>query len=106
MFTTPRLTLLVVLYIDNCFRPLASWDMTIEQDINLAVGSIFHLRQEEVCHDQAKKAGATPNVAALPEKCSALHYISNCYRKTQREKSPTVGLSIQLARKMQGNSTM
>src|ERR1017187_3326334 len=95
MFITPRLTLLVVLYINNCFRPLTSWDMTIKQDVNLAVGSILHLRQEEVCHDQAKETGATPDIAALPEKCSTLYYISNCHRKTRREKSPTVGLSIQ-----------
>jgi hypothetical protein len=68
--------------------------MTIEQDVNLAVGSTLHLRQVEVCRDQANETGGTPDVAAFAAKISTLHYVSKCYRKTWREKNPTVGLSI------------
>jgi hypothetical protein len=53
------------MYIDNLFLLLASRNMTVREDANLAVGSTLHLRQVEKCHDQTKQPGATPDVATL-----------------------------------------
>lgn len=88
------LHLVVVLHIDFGFLPLASRDMTIEQDVNLTVGSILHLGQVKVCRDPDKQSGERPDVAGHAAKVSTLHYVSNCHHKTERKKSPTVGLSI------------
>ena len=60
------------MHIDFGFGPLASRDLTIEQDVNLAVGSILHLRQEEVCHDEANRTCGTPDVATLATKGATL----------------------------------
>lgn len=94
MASSSYLHLLVVLHIDNRFLPLASRDFALEQDVNLAVGSTLHLRQVEVCRDQAKKTGGTPNVATLSAKVSTLQYVSKCPCKILRKMCPTVGLSI------------
>jgi hypothetical protein len=64
--------LLVVLHIDNRLLPLAGWDLTVEQDINLTVRETLHLRKIEECRDQANEAGETPDVTALATKVSAL----------------------------------
>lgn len=43
--------LIIVLDVHDCILPLASRDLALEHDVNLAVGSPLHLRQEEVCSD-------------------------------------------------------
>lgn len=90
----PHPHLLVVLHIDLCLLPLASRDLALEHNVNLTIGSSLHLRQVEVCRDQADETSGTPDVAALTTKVSTLHYVSNCHRKIRREKSLTVGLSM------------
>jgi hypothetical protein len=65
--------LLIVLDIDDRFFPFASWDLTLEQDVNLAVRSTFHLRQVDVCCDEANEAGGTPDITTLATKVSTLH---------------------------------
>lgn len=47
----------------------------MKHDVNLAVGSPFHLQQVEICHDQAEQTGATPGVTALAAKVSALETV-------------------------------
>lgn len=39
-----ELRLLVVVDIDNSLRPLASVDLALEQNVNLTVRSVLHLR--------------------------------------------------------------
>jgi hypothetical protein len=76
-----HLHLLIRLHIDIRLCPLTSWDTTLEQYVNLAIGSTFHLRQEEVCRYQAAQPGSTPDIAALASKISALHCVSNRDRR-------------------------
>lgn len=72
-----RLPLLVGLDIDNSLCPLASRNLALEQNVDFAVGSVLHLRQEEVCHDETKETCASPDVAALATEVCLLHYVSN-----------------------------
>ena len=51
--------------IDLGLLPLARGNMTVEQNIDLAVRPILHLRQPDVRHGEADKRGAGPYVAAL-----------------------------------------
>jgi hypothetical protein len=67
--------LLVILHIDNSVLPLPSRDTPLKHDVNSAVGSPFHLRQVEMCHDQPEQTGATPDVTALAAKVSALETV-------------------------------
>lgn len=85
--------LLVVLHIDLGLLPLASRYLAVEHDVDLAVGAALHLRQPEVCADQAEQTSATPDVTALAAEVSALCYVSDCQRRT-REGRLTVGLSM------------
>lgn len=64
--------LLVVVDVDNRILPLASRDMTVEHDVDLAEGPTLHLRQEQVCYDEAEEASSGPDVAALAAKVHAL----------------------------------
>lgn len=61
----PYPNLLVVLHIDHSVLPLASRDFTLEENVNLAIGSSLHLRQEEIRQDEANKTSSTPDVAAF-----------------------------------------
>ena len=63
--------LLVVLHIDVRPLPLASRDLALEHDVDLAVRQTPHLWQEEVCHDQAEQSSATPDISALAAQVSA-----------------------------------
>ena len=45
----------------------------MEQNVDFAVGSVLHLRQEEVCDDEAEEASATPDVTALATKVCFLY---------------------------------
>jgi hypothetical protein len=62
----------VVLNIDDCFLPLASRYLALEQDIDLTVGPTLHLRKEKVGHNEAKETSGTPHVAALSAKVTTL----------------------------------
>lgn len=62
--------------------------MALEHDINLAIGPTLHLRQPDICHHQANKASAAPDVAALAAEISTLYYVSNFHLKaSMREES-------------------
>lgn len=74
------LHLVVILDIDNSLLPLASGHLAVEQDVNLTVRSALHLRQEEVCHDEAEETSAAPNVAALAAEVGALWRLSALIR--------------------------
>lgn len=89
----PHFHLLVVLNIDHSLLPLASRDVTLEQDVNLAIGSTLHLRQEEVRQKKANKTGSTPDVAALTAEVRLLYFVSNCLLRGVK-KGLTVGLSM------------
>lgn len=89
------MNLLVVVDINLCLGPLASWNLAPEQNVNLAVGTSLELWQEEVCSDQAEETSGTPDVTALAAEITALASVSSCPSKhlsTQREL--TVGLSM------------
>ena len=62
--------LLVVIDVNDSLRPLASWDLALEHDVDLAVGTSLHLRKLVVRRDQAEEAGSAPNVAAFASNCS------------------------------------
>lgn len=64
--------LLIVIDIDHSLCPLPSWNFSLEQDINLPVGPILHLRQEEVCHNIADQTRGSPNIATSTSEISAL----------------------------------
>jgi hypothetical protein len=49
-------------------RPLAGRDLAVEENVNLAVTAVLHLRQEEVCHNEAEEAGTRPDVTTLAAK--------------------------------------
>jgi hypothetical protein len=70
--------LLVVLDIDDSRLPLASRDMALEQDVDLAVRAALHLRQEEVCHNETEETGSSPDVTALSTEVGLLRFVSNC----------------------------
>lgn len=76
-----HLHLIIVLDIDHRLLPLARRNLTLEHDVNLTVRSALHLRQEEVCRDQASQTSSTPNVAAFAAEISTLYCISSCHRK-------------------------
>lgn len=46
--------------------------MTLEHDVNLAIGPTLHLRQPDECYDQAEKTSATPDISTLSAKVSTL----------------------------------
>jgi hypothetical protein len=69
----PLIPLLVVVDIDVSLRPLASWDMSLEHDVDLAVRPTLHLRQEKVCHDEAKEPSTGPDIAALAAEVGLLY---------------------------------
>lgn len=57
--------LLVGLDVDKRLCPLARGHLALEQDVDLAVGSVLHLRQEEVGQQEAHETRSGPDVAAL-----------------------------------------
>ena len=70
-------SLLVVLCIDDSLVPLAGIDFALEQDVNLTVGSVLHLRHVEVCQDEAEETGTSPDISTLAAKVCLLHGVSN-----------------------------
>lgn len=67
-----RTHLLVVIDVNVRLLPLASWDLALEHDVNLAVGSVLHLGQLKVGGDQAEQTRRTPNVTALASHCECI----------------------------------
>jgi hypothetical protein len=67
-----RRSLLVILHIDNSLGPLPCGHLAREQNVNLAVRAVLHLRQEEVRDDEAEEARSGPNVTALAAEVGAL----------------------------------
>lgn len=72
---------------------MASIDLAVEQDINLTVRTILHLRQVEDCGNHADETSSTPDVTALASKVSTLQNVSDGHWKIG-EKRLTVGLSM------------
>jgi hypothetical protein len=70
----PCLRLLIIVNIDDSLGPLACWNLAVEQDVDLAVRSVLHLRQEEVCENEAEETSATPDVTALATEVCFLRY--------------------------------
>lgn len=70
----PKLTpyLVIILNINHSLLPLSSRHLAIEQDINLTVRAALHLRQVEVCHDEAERSGTAPDVAAFATEVGVL----------------------------------
>ena len=68
-----RLTqsLLIVIDFDVCSLPFASWNVTLEHNVNLTVGATLHLREAEVRYDQAEQTCTTPNVTSLASQVTA-----------------------------------
>ena len=56
--------LLIIVDVDNSPLPLASRDMTIEQDVDFAEGSTLHFWYVEVREDEADETSRGPDVAA------------------------------------------
>ena len=65
-----HIQLAVVVNIDDSLLPLARLNMTVEQDIDLAVRAILHLWQPDVSHGQADERGTSPDVAAFATEVS------------------------------------
>lgn len=52
--------------------PFASRHLALEQNVNLTVRPVLHLRKVEVGEDEAEETSATPDVSALATKVHAL----------------------------------
>jgi len=57
--------LLIVVDTDDRLLPLASRDVTLEQDVDLTEGPVLHLRNPDPSQEGADEGGARPDVAAL-----------------------------------------
>lgn len=97
--------LLVIIHTDHRLLPLSRWDSALVHDVDLAVGTALHLRQQEVCRDQTAQSGEAPNKAAFAPNCTSLATIRE-HDIQINLRSPPVGFSMYAAKKMQGNSTM
>jgi hypothetical protein len=86
--------LLVVLDVDHSLLPLASRDVALEQDVDLAVGSVLHLRHKEVCHDETEETSSSPDVSALSAKVGFLRFISKLFIVMVERGKPTSALSM------------
>lgn len=64
--------LLVGLCVDLSLGPVACVDLTLEQNVDLAVRAALHLGEEEVCDNEAEETGTGPNVTALAAKVGLL----------------------------------
>lgn len=62
---------MIVVDIDNRLLPLARRYMTFEEDIDLAIRAILHLRQPNVRHDKADKPSPGPDIAAFATEVAA-----------------------------------
>jgi hypothetical protein len=47
--------------------------MSLKHDVNFAVRSTLHLRQEKVCHNEAEEPSTSPDIAALAAKVGLLY---------------------------------
>lgn len=56
---------MIILNINNRRLPLPSRYLSIEQDVNLAIRSTLHLRQEEKSDNEACKPSSSPNIATF-----------------------------------------
>ena len=55
--------------------PLASRHLALEQDVDLAVGSVLHLGQVEEGREEADEAGGTPDVTTLATEVGLLRCV-------------------------------
>lgn len=51
---------------------MAGWHLALEQNVDLTVGSVLHLRQVDVCERETDKASTGPDVTALATKVGLL----------------------------------
>lgn len=86
--------LLVGLCVDLSLGPVACVDLTLEQNVDLAVRAVLHLWYEEVCQDEADETSSGPYVTALSAEVGLLFDFSNIHRKNWRERHLTSGLSM------------
>lgn len=57
--------LLIIVDVDVCPLPLASGNLALEHDVDLAVRAMLHLGQLEVCRDQTEEARGAPDVTTF-----------------------------------------
>lgn len=57
--------------VDDGLLPLAGLDLALEENVDLSVRSVLHLRKPDVCHDQADETGTSPDIAALATEVGA-----------------------------------
>lgn len=67
--------LLIIININLSLFPLASGNLALEHDVNLAVRSTLHLGKEEVCSDETGETGTAPDVTTLATDCGRLSVI-------------------------------
>lgn len=89
-----HLRLLVGLDVDNSLLPLAGGDLALEQNIDLAVRTALHLRQEEVCDDETEETSASPDITALSTEVGLLRCISIVLVQDFKRKKLTFVLSM------------
>ena len=51
--------------VDDCLRPFASLDTTLEQNVDLTEGPVPHLWNPDPRHNGADQCRASPNIATL-----------------------------------------
>jgi hypothetical protein len=58
--------------VDDGLLPLAGLNLALEENVDLSVRSVLHLRKPDVCHDQADESGTSPDITALATEVGAL----------------------------------
>lgn len=62
--------------IDDGLLPLAGLDLALEQNVDLSVRSVLHLRKPDECHDQADETGTRPDITTLATEVGTLQTVS------------------------------
>jgi len=95
--------LLIIFDAELVLGPLASRNLALEQDIDLAVRATLELRQEEVCSNQANCTGPAPDITTFSTEVSTsrvehvgskentgdLHDVVNTTTESSSERSET-----------------
>ena len=76
----PSATLLIGIDVDFSLLPFAGWNLALEHDVNLTVGSILHLRQLKESDDEAPEAVSTVKAATeIKNAATATHKAAQEY---------------------------
>ena len=74
---------------------MASWDATLEENVNLTVRASLVLWQVEESSDQTEETSGTPDVTAFTTEITALEYVLVAeFVQLGRKIELTVGLSM------------